>query len=143
MRCLLLLLVPAALHAQMITANPCHLLTAEEVLSVTHDTLTRSLLSQFAAPECLIETSDSNTTIKVKVETTRDYEDAFWDVANSVQKPVPMLGERAVVMGDPPVTKVLRRGHVYSFTVTNVAMPPDAIREREKALASFAIARAP
>jgi hypothetical protein len=144
MRPLLLLLVPAALHAQMITENPCHLLTAAEVLSATHDTLRTTALSQFQAPVCTIITSDSNATISVKIETTRDYADAYWDVIGDSITPVPMLGERALVMGNAqPVTKVLRRGHVYSITFINITLPPDQIRTREKALAFFAIARAP
>ena len=45
--------------------------------------------------------------------------------------------------GTRPVTKVLRRGHVYTITYANILLPPDKIRDREKALAFFAIARAP
>jgi hypothetical protein len=47
------------------------------------------------------------------------------------------------VTGTRPVTKVLRRGRVYSITYANIMVPPDKIRDREKALAFFAIARAP
>jgi hypothetical protein len=137
------LLAPVALHAQMITANPCTLLTPGEVLSVTRDTVTKTALSQLQSPECLITTTDSNGTILVKVEGTRDYEDSYWDANGPNTKVVPSLGERAIVTGIPPVTKVLRRGRVYTITYTNITMTPDAIRDREKALASFAIARAP
>jgi len=143
MRPLFVLLFPAALHAQMITANPCTLLTPAEVLSVTSDTVTRTALSQFQAPVCTIVTSDTNATITIKVETTRDYLDDYWDAVNDSTKPIPSLGDRAIVTGKPPVTRVLRRGHVYTITYTNLTMPPDAIRDREKALARFAIARAP
>jgi hypothetical protein len=38
---------------------------------------------------------------------------------------------------------VLRRGRVYSITYANIMLRPDQIRDREKALAFFAIARAP
>jgi hypothetical protein len=144
MRPLLFLLVPAALHAQMITANPCNLLTPAEVLSATQDSVRTTALSQFQAPVCTIITSDSNATISVKIETTRDYADTYWDVVGDSTKPVPSLGERAVVTGHAqPVTKVLRRGHVYSITYINLTLQPDQIRIREQALASFAIARAP
>ena len=144
MRPLLFLLVPAALHAQMITANPCNLLTAAEVLSATQDSVRTTALSQMQAPVCTIITSDSNATISVKIETTRDYADSYWDVVGDSTKTVPMLGERAIVTGNTqPITKVLRRGHVYSFTYINLTATPDQIRTREKTLASFAIARAP
>jgi hypothetical protein len=143
MRSLILLFVPAALHAQMITANPCSLLTPAEVLSATHDTVTNTALSQFQSPECLITTTDSNTTILIKVEPVRDYDDAYWDVVSDSTKPVPSLGDRAVVTGTHPMLKVLRRGRVYTITYANIALPPDKIRDREKALAFFAIARAP
>jgi hypothetical protein len=144
MRLLLLLLVPTALRAQMITANPCNLLTAAEVLSATQDTLRTTALSQFQAPVCTYVTSDSNATISVKIETTRDYEDTYWDVVGDSIKPIPMRGERALVTGKAqPVTKVLRRGHVYSITLINLTLQPETIRDREKTLASFAIARAP
>jgi len=143
MRSLILLFVPAALHAQMITANPCLLLTPAEVLSATHDTVTTTALSQFQSPECLITTTDSNATILIKVENTRDYDDGFWDAVSDTTKAVPSLGEKAVVIGSRPVTKVLRRGHVYTITYTNIMVTPDKIRDREKALAFFAIARAP
>jgi hypothetical protein len=144
MRLLLFLLVPAALRAQMITANPCNLLTAAEVLSVTQDTLRTTGLSQNQAPSCTYVTSDSNATINIKIETTRDYADTYWDVVGDTTKPVPMLGERAIVTGNAqPVTRVLRRGRVYSITYINLTIRPDQIRDREKMLASFAIARAP
>jgi hypothetical protein len=144
MRPLLFLLVPAALHAQMITANPCNLLTPAEVLSATQDTLKNSALSQFQAPVCTIVTSDSNATISIKIETTRDYEDAYWDVQGDSTKPIPSLGDRALVTGNAqPITKILRRGRVYSITYINLTATPDQIRSREKALAFFAIARAP
>jgi hypothetical protein len=143
MRSLILLFVPAALHAQMITANPCSLLTPAEVLSATHDTVTNTALSQFQSPECLITTTDSNTTILIRVEPVRDYDDAYWDVVSDSTKPVPSLGDRAVVTGTHPMLKVLRRGRVYTFTYANIALAPDKIRDREKALAFFAIARAP
>jgi hypothetical protein len=143
MRSLFLLFVPAALHAQMITANPCLLLTPAEVLSATSDTVTTTALSQFQSPECLITTTDTNATILIKVETTRDYDDGFWDAVSDSTKPVPSLGDRAVVTGTRPVTKVLRRGRVYSITYANIMVTPDKIRDREKALATFAIARAP
>ena len=141
---LLLLLLPAALRAQMITANPCNLLTASEILSATQDTLKVTALSQFQAPVCTYVTSDSNATISVKIETTRDYEDSYWDVVGDTIKPIPMLGERALVTGNAqPVTKVLRRGHVYSITFINLTLQPERIRTTEKALASFLIVRAP
>jgi hypothetical protein len=143
MRSLFLLLVPAALHAQMITANPCTLITPAEVLSATHDTVTTTALSQFQSPECLITTTDSNATILIKVEPVRDYDDAYWDVISDSTKPVPSLGDRAVVTGTHPMLKVLRRGRVYTITYANIALPADKIRDREKALAFFAIARAP
>ena len=143
MRSLFLLFVPAALHAQMITANPCTLLTPAEVLSATHDTVTTTALSQFQLPECLITTTDSNATILIKVETTRDYDDGYWDVVSDSTTPIPSLGERAVATGTRPVTKVLRRGRVYTITYTNITLSPGTIRDREKALAFFAIARAP
>ncbi|HZS58810.1 MAG TPA: hypothetical protein VFA43_06045 [Gemmatimonadaceae bacterium] len=144
MRPLLFLLVPAALHAQMITANPCNLLTPAEVLSATQDSVRTTALSQFQNPVCTIITSDSNATISVKIETTRDYEDAYWDVVGDSTKAIPSLGERAVVTGKTqPVTKILRRGRVYSITYINQTVTPDQIRAREKALAFFAIARAP
>ena len=128
----------------MITANPCNLLTAAEVLSATQDTLRTTALSQFQAPVCTYVTSDSNATITIKIETTRDYEDAYWDAYSDSTKPVPSVGERAVVTGNAaPVTKVLRRGHVYSITFTNITLTADAIRDRERTLATFAIARAP
>jgi hypothetical protein len=38
---------------------------------------------------------------------------------------------------------VLRRGHVYTITYTNLRLQAPAIRDREKTLAFFAIARAP
>jgi len=143
MRSLFLLVLPAALHAQMITANPCNLLTPAEVLSATRDTVKNAALSQFQAPVCTITTSDSNATIAIKIETTRDYADSYWDAVSDSIKPIPSLGERAVATGSPPVTKVLRRGRVYTITYANITLPPDAIRDREKALAFFAIARAP
>jgi hypothetical protein len=143
MRSLFLLFVPAALHAQMITANPCTLLTPAEVLSATHDTVANTALSQFQAPECLITTTDTNTTISIKVETTRDYDDGYWDAVSDSVKPIPSLGDRAVVTGTHPVTRVLRRGRVYTITYANVTLAASAIRDREKALAFFAIARAP
>jgi hypothetical protein len=143
MRPLFVLLFPAALHAQMITANPCSLLTSAEVLSATHDTLTTTALSQFQAPVCTYVTSDSNATISIKIETTRDYADTYWDAVNDSTKPIPSIGDRALVTGSPPVTKVLRRGHVYTITYTNLTVQAAVIRDREKALASFAIARAP
>ena len=143
MRSLFLLFLPAALHAQMITANPCNLLTPAEVLSATRDTVRNTALSQFLAPVCTITTSDSNATITIKIETTRDYEDAYWDGVGVDTKPIPSLGEHALFTGTPPVVKVLRRNHVYTITYTDLTLQPDAIRDREKALASFAIARAP
>jgi hypothetical protein len=143
MRLLLVLLMPTALRAQMITANPCTLLTTAEVLSATRDTVTTTALSQFQAPVCTYVTSDSNATVTIKIETTRDYEDSYWDAVSDSIKPIPALGDRAIVTGNPPVTKVLRRGRVYTVTYTNLMLQPDAIRIREKALAMFAIARAP
>lgn len=144
MRLLLFLLVPAALRAQMITANPCTLLTASEVLSATQDTLKVTALSQNQAPVCTYVTSDSNATISVKIETTRDYEDTYWDVLGDSIKPIPMLGERALVTGNAqPVTKVLRRGRVYSITLINPTIQAERIRIAEKALASYVISRAP
>jgi hypothetical protein len=127
----------------MITANPCTLLTTAEVLSATRDTVTTTALSQFQAPVCTYVTSDSNATVTIKIETTRDYEDSYWDAVSDSIKPIPALGDRAIVTGNPPVTKVLRRGRVYTVTYTNLMLQPDAIRIREKALAMFAIARAP
>jgi hypothetical protein len=143
MRPLFVLLFPAALHAQMITANPCNLLTPAEVLSATHDTVTTTALSQFQAPVCTYATTDSNATVSIKIETTRDYEDTYWDAVNDSTKPIPSLGDRALVTGSPPVTRVLRRGHVYTITYTNLRLQAPAIRDREKTLAFFAIARAP
>ena len=144
MRPLLLLLVPAALRAQMIMANPCTLLTPAEVLSATQDSVTRTALTQNLAPECTYATSDSNAKITIKIETTRDYADKYWDMVGDSILPIPSLGDRALVMGtNPPVTRVLRRDHVYTITYTNITMQPEAIRNREKRLAMFAIARAP
>jgi hypothetical protein len=143
MRLVLLLLVPTALRAQMITANPCTLLTPAEVLSATLDTLKTTKLSQYQAPVCTYATTDSNATITIKVETTRDYVDTYWDAVNDSTKQIPLLGDRALVTGNPPVTKVLRRGRVYSITYTNLTVTPEAMRNREKALATFAINRAP
>ena len=138
-----MMIVPTALHAQMITANPCNLLTPAEVLSATQDTVKTTALSQFQAPVCTYVTTDSNATITIKIETTRDYADTYWDIVSDSIKPIPSLGDRAVVTGSPPVTKILRRGRVYSITYTNLTLQPATIRDREKALATFAIARAP
>jgi hypothetical protein len=143
MRRFLVLLFPTALHAQMIMPNPCQLITNDEVLSATHDTVTKTSLSQFQAPECDIATSNPDATIKIKIETTRDYNDDFWDLTGPDKKAIPSLGERAVLTGTPPVTKVLRRGHIYTISYYNVSLQPDQIANREKALAFFAIARAP
>lgn len=143
MRSLVLLFVPTALSAQMITANPCTLLTPAEVLAATNDTVKTTALSQFTAPVCTYVTTDSNATISIKIETTRDYADTYWDVVNDSTKAVPTLGERAVVTGNPPATKVLRRGRVYTITYTNTTLTPSSVRDREKTLAMFAIARAP
>lgn len=140
---LFLLFVPAALRAQMLTANPCTLLTATEVLSATQDTLKRTTLSQFQAPVCTYATSDSNATISIKIETTGAYDDAYWTQVSDSTAPVLSVGERALVIGKvQPVTRVLRRGHVYTIAYTNLTLSPDQIRTAEKALASFAIARA-
>jgi hypothetical protein len=140
---LALIVVPQMLGAQMIMANPCQLLTNAEVLSATHDTVTRSTLSQLQEPECAIATTDSNAVIKIKIETTRDYTDLYWDETGVDTKPIPSLGERAIVTGTPPITKVLRRNHVYTITYSNITLQPDQIRDVEKALAFFAISRAP
>jgi hypothetical protein len=140
---LALLIVPRMLGAQMIMPNPCQLLTTAEVLSATHDTVTQTSLSQFQAPECAIATTDSNVVIKIKIETTRDYTDLYWDETGVDTKPIPSLGERAIVTGTPPVTKVLRRNHVYSITYSNINLQPEKIRDVEKQLAFFAVARAP
>jgi hypothetical protein len=140
---LVLFIAPQVVCAQMITPNPCQLLTANEVLSATHDTVTKTSLSQYQAPVCEITTTNADATIKIKIEPTRDYDDAFWDEIGPDKKVIPSLGERAVVTGTPPVTKVLRRGHVYTISYENITLQPDAIREREKALAFFAITRAP
>ena len=143
MRFLFWLVAPAALHAQMITANPCTLLTPAEVIAATSDTVRTTVLSQYTAPVCTVITSDSTARITIKIETTRDYGDDYWDVANDSTKPIPSLGDRANVKGIPPVTRFLRRGHVYTIIYTNINLTPDAIRDREKALATFAVARAP
>lgn len=140
---LALLIFPRVVSAQMIMPNPCQLLTNAEVLSATRDTVIHTSLSQFQAPECAIATTDSNAVITIKVETTRDYADDFWDATGVDTKPIPSLGERAIVTGTPPVTKVLRRNHVYTVTYTNITMQPDQIRDTERQLAFFAIARAP
>jgi hypothetical protein len=148
MRRLLFLLVPAALQGQMITPNPCHLLTADEVLAVTHDTVAKMSLQQFQEPECDISTTGGTpdapgAMVKIKIETTRDYSDLWWDEYDTNKTPIPNLGERAVFSGTPPVAKILHRNHVYTISYDNPALQADAIKEREKALAFFAIARAP
>ena len=56
---------------------------------------------------------------------------------------VPGVDNRAIVTGTRPATKVLRRGHVYTITYANASLQASTIRDREKALAFFAIARAP
>ena len=142
-------LVPAALHAQMITANPCNLLTPAEVLSATQDSVRTTALSQFQAPVCTIITSDSNATISVKIETTRDYDDGFWDGVGDSTKHIPSLGEKAVVTGNAqPVTKVLRRGHVTqdpSYVHQPDAGPDPGPRESARLLrdCARAVAAAP
>jgi hypothetical protein len=127
----------------MIMPNPCHLLTADEVLSATHDSVTKMSLMQDMEPECDISTSNDTTLIKIKIETTRDYTDLWWDQYTVDKQPIPNLGERAVWTGTPPVAKILHRGHVYSIAYYNPTVQPDAIKQREKALAFFALARAP
>ncbi len=144
-----LALAPGSAGAQMITANPCSLLTTREVQAATRDTVTVApVLSQFQIPECAIATAPpgggpSNGVVKIRIESTRDYDDLFWAAATTDRQPIPGLGDRAVIMGIPPVVKVLHRGHVYTISYENATLQPDEIKTRERALAAFAIARAP
>jgi hypothetical protein len=133
--------------AQMLTANPCQLLTPTEVLAALQDSVIGSpILLQNQNPECTIITATPATRVHLKIEPTRDYDDAYWEAATAAQHPVTNLGDRASVTTERTgvtVLRVLRHGRVYTIIYDNPSMRPDEIAARETRLAGYALGRAP